>query len=131
MVSAAASNVEKEDKITTVGKILSKAASVDEVMALVQKGEIKGPIHYLVGDIHKIALLEVIDGHRYEFLVKENGVLYHTNHFILKEMKKFNRKIGVSSQARLNRIESLLKEGPFTKDKFIVLYPGSLQRAWK
>jgi hypothetical protein len=119
VVSAAASNVEKEDKITTVGKILSKAASVDEVIVLVQKGEIKGPIHYLVGDIHKIALLEVIDGHRCEFLVKENGVLYHTNHFILKEMKKFNRKIGTSSQARLNRIERLLGEGPFTKDKFI------------
>jgi hypothetical protein len=34
-------------------------------------------------------------------------------------MKKFNRKIGVSSQARLHRIESLLKESPFTKEKFI------------
>jgi hypothetical protein len=119
VVSAAASNLEREDKITTVGRILSKAASVDEVIVLAQKGEIKGPIHYLVGDIHKIALLEVFDGHRYEFLVKENGILYHTNHFILEEMKKFNRKIGVSSQARLNRIEKLLGDGPFTKDKFI------------
>jgi hypothetical protein len=35
-------------------------------------------------------------------------------------MKKFNGKIGASSQARLNRIESLLKENPFTKEKFIV-----------
>jgi predicted choloylglycine hydrolase len=119
VVSATASNVEKEDKVTTVGRILSKAASVDEVIALAQKGEIKGPIHYLVGDIHKIALLEIIDGRRYEFLVKENGVLSHTNHFILKEMTKFNPKIGVSSQARLNRIENLLRDGSFTKDKFI------------
>ena len=119
VVSAVASNVEKEDKITTVGKILSKAASVDEVIALVQKGEIKGPIHYLFGDSHKIALLEMFDGHRYAFLVKENGVLYHTNHFILKEMRKLNPKIGVSSQARLNRIENLLREGSFTKDRFI------------
>jgi hypothetical protein len=119
VVSAAASGVEREDKITTVGRILSKAASVDEVIVLAQKGEIKGPIHYLVGDNHKIALLEMIDGRRYEFLVKENGVLCHTNHFILKEMKKFNPKTGGSSQARLNRIENLLSDGSFTKDKFI------------
>ena len=119
IVSAAASNVEKEDRITTVGRILSKASSVDEVIAFVQKGEIKGPIHYLVGDIHKIALLEVVDNNRYEFLVKETGVLCHTNHFILKDMKEFNRKIGVSSQARLNRVEKLISDGPFTKDKFI------------
>ena len=120
VVSAAASNVEKEDKVTTVGKILSRASSVDEAIALLKKGEIRGPIHYLLGDIHKIALLEVIDGDRYAFLVKENGVLYHTNHFTFNDMKKFNGKIGVSSQARLNRIESLLKESPFTKEKFIV-----------
>lgn len=119
VVSAAASNVEREDKVTTVGRILSKAACVDDVIALAQKGEIQGPIHYLVGDIHKIALLEMIDGQRYEVLVKENGVLCHTNHFILKEMKKFNRKIGVSSQARLNRIENLLRDVSFTKDRFI------------
>ncbi len=119
VVSAAVSNVERDDKITTVGRILSKAASVDEVIALAQKGEIKGPIQYLAGDIHKTALLEIIDGRRYEFLVKENGVLCHTNHFILKEMRKFNPPIGVSSQARLNRIENLLRDGSFTKDKFI------------
>jgi hypothetical protein len=119
VVSAAASNVEREDKITTVGRILSQAASVDEVIVLVQRGEIRGPIHYLVGDIHKIALLEVIDGRRYEFLVKENGTLCHTNHFILEEMKKFNPKIGVSSRARLDRIENLLSAGSFTRDKFI------------
>jgi hypothetical protein len=88
-------------------------------MAMVRKGEIQGPLFYLVGDIHKIALLEVIDRHRYDSLVKEDGVLCHTNHFVLKDMRDLNRKIGVSSQARLNRIEKLLGDGPFTKDKFI------------
>jgi hypothetical protein len=86
---------------------------------MVRKGEIQGPIYYLAGDIHKIALLEVIDRHRYDSLVKEDGVLCHTNHFILKEVRDFNRKMGASSQARLNRIEELLKGGPFTKDWFI------------
>jgi hypothetical protein len=119
VVSAAATGEEKEGKVTPVGKILSKASSVDEVMAMVRKGEIQGPIYYLVGDIHKIALLEVIDRHRYDSLVKEDGVLCHTNHFILKEMGKFNQKIGASSQARLNRIEELLKGDSFTKEQFV------------
>ena len=119
VISAAASSMKKEGKRTSVGKILSRASSVDEVIALVQKGEVQGPIYYLVGDIHKIAILEVIDGYRHGFLVKESGVLSHTNHCILKDMKSFNRKIGTSSQARLGRIERLLSDGPFTKDRFI------------
>jgi hypothetical protein len=57
VVSAAASSMVKEGKRTSVGKILSRASSVDEVIALVQKGEVYGPIYYLVGDIHKIAVL--------------------------------------------------------------------------
>jgi hypothetical protein len=121
VVSAAASLVEKEGKVTTVGKILSQSSSVDEVMAMVRKGQIQGPIYYLVGDIQKIALLEVIDRHRYDSLVKENGVLCHTNHFILREMGKFNQKIGASSQARLNRIEELLANGPLTKERFVTI----------
>lgn len=121
VVSASASGVEKEGRVTAVGKILSKASSVDEVMAMVRKGEIQGPVFYLVGDIHKIALLEVIDRHRYEALVKGDGVLFHTNHFILKDMKDLNRKIGVSSQARLNRIRGLLADGPITKERFVAI----------
>ena len=121
VVSAAASSVEKEGKVTTVGKILSKASSVDEVMAMVRKGEILGPVYYLAGDIHKIALFEVIDRHRYDSLVKEDGILCHTNHFVLKDMRDLNRKIGVSSQARLNRIERLLADGPLTKERFVTI----------
>jgi len=121
VVSAAASGMEKEGKVTTVGKILSKASSVDEVMAMVQKGEIQGPIYYLVGDIHKIALLEVNHRHQYDSLVKEDGILCHTNHFILKDVRNFNRKIGASSQARLNRIERLLEDGPLSREKFMTM----------
>jgi hypothetical protein len=121
VVSAAASGMEKEGKVTTVGKILSKASSVDEVMAMVQKGEIQGPVYYLVGDIHKIALLEVIHRHRYDSLVKETGILCHTNHFILKDARNFNRKSGASSQARLNRIERLLGDRPLSREKFMTV----------
>jgi hypothetical protein len=45
VVSATASSVEKGEEVTTVGKILSKASSLDEVTAMVQKGEIQGPIY--------------------------------------------------------------------------------------
>ncbi len=119
VVSAAAPGSKKGGKVTPVGKILLSASSVDEVIALVQDGEIQGPIYYLVGDVHKIAVLEVIDGYQFGFLIQENGVLSHTNHYILKEMEKTNRKIGRSSQNRLNRIENLLSKGLLTKDRFI------------
>jgi hypothetical protein len=120
VISAAASNMKKEGATTTVSKILSKASSVEEVITLLKRGEIRGPIHFLIGDIHKIALLELIDGRRHEVLVKENGFLCHTNHFILKGMRHFSREIGTSSGTRLNRIERLLDGGPFTKDRFIL-----------
>jgi hypothetical protein len=128
VVSASASNLEKEGPITTVGKILGKASSVDEAIEMVKKGEVHGPIHYLAGDIHQIALLEVIDKRRNGILVKEDGILYHTNHFILKEMKDLNPKIGTSSMARFNRIEFLLNGGPFTKDKFIIFTKDHFNR---
>jgi len=121
VVSSTASGVKKEGRVTTVGKILSKASSVDEVVAMVRKGEIQGPIYYLVGDIHKIALLEVIDRRRYDSLFKEDGVLCHTNHFVLKEVRDFNRKTGASSQARLNRVGGLLADGPLTKERFVTI----------
>ena len=92
---------------------------MDEVIALVRRERLEDRSTTSLEISIKLALLEVIDSHRQEFLIKKNGVLCHTNHFILKEMKKFNRKIGISSQARLNRIEKLLKNGPFTKDEFI------------
>lgn len=119
VVSAAASHFKKEGPITTVGKILSKAFSVDGVMEMVKKGEIQGPISYLVGDRSTIAIVEVIDGRQNAFLARQDGLLSHTNHFILKETKPLNPKIGASSQTRLNRIKKVLTEKPFTKEKFI------------
>ncbi len=129
VVSASASNLEKEEKITTVGKILARAYSVDGVIEMVKGGEVQGPVHYLVGDVHKIALFEVIDRKRNGILVKENGILYHTNHFILKEMKDLNPKIGTSSKNRFDRIEFLLGHGPFTKDRFIAFTKDHFKKA--
>ena len=59
----------------------------------VEGGGVRGPTYYLVGDIHKITFLEVIDSHRHECLVRQNGALYHTHHFTFNAMEKFNRKI--------------------------------------
>jgi len=119
VVNAMASSLGKEDKITSVGRILSRVSAVDEVVALVKKGEVHGPVFYLAGDSHQLALIEVIDGRRHAIQVKKDGILYHTNHFVLKDMEKLNQKIGTSSQARLNRIGKLLSDGSVTKDKFI------------
>jgi isopenicillin-N N-acyltransferase like protein len=119
VVSAAASNFKKEGPITSVGKILSKASSVNGVIEMVKKGEIQGPISYLVADHSTIAIVEVIDGRQNAFSARQDGLLSHTNHFILKETMPLNPKVGVSSQTRLNRIEKVLSGKPFTKEEFI------------
>jgi len=41
-------------------------------------------------------------------MVKENGVIFHTNHYIAESMLEFNRITGESSQARYGRIAELL-----------------------
>ena len=120
VVSAAASNMKKEGPVTSVGKLLAKNASVDEVIAMVKKGEIEGPIHFLTADRTKMALIEILNDKRYEVRIKEEGVFYHTNHFVLPDMKAFNPRIGKSSEARLNRIQALLeREGPLNKNWFM------------
>ncbi len=129
VVSASASNLEKEGKITTVGKVLGKASSVDAVIEMVKRGEIQGPVHYLAGDADKIALFEVIDGKRNGISIKRDGILCHTNHFILKEMRRLNPKIGTSSKSRFERIEFLLRDGPFTKERFIAFTKDHFRKA--
>lgn len=119
VVSAAASNFKKEGPVTTVGRILAKASSVDGVIEMIKRGEIQGPISYLVGDRSTIAVVEVIDGRRNAFLTRKDGVLSHTNHFVLSEMKGLNPKLGTSSQARLSRMDTLLGEGAFTRESFM------------
>lgn len=120
VVSAAASNMKREGSVTSVGRLLAKNSSVDEAIEMIKKGEVQGPIHFLVGDSRKIALLEILDGKHHAVLQKNDDVLYHTNHFILPEMKALNPRIGKSSEARLNRIEALSQNGwPFTQAKFI------------
>lgn len=119
VVSAAASNVARENKVTSCGKILSKASSVDDVIQMVRGGEIQGPVHFLAADVRHIAVIEIMDRSRHDVVVGEEGVFCHTNHFVLEGMKDLNPKVGPSSSARLTRIQGLLAKGPFTKDQFI------------
>jgi isopenicillin-N N-acyltransferase-like protein len=120
VVNAAGSHIEgREKKATSPGKILSRASSVEEVIEMLRRGKILGPIFCLVGDRQQIALIEVAEKGRYAVEVKKNGILFHTNHFIFKELTRYNPKIGKSSSARLQRIEQLLSKGPFTREAFI------------
>ena len=120
IVNAAASHIEgREKKATSPGKILSRASSVEEVIEMLRKGKILGPIFYLVGDRQQIALIEVAEKGRYAIEVKKNGILFHTNHFIFKELTRYNPKVGKGSSARLQRIEQLLSKDPFTREGFI------------
>jgi hypothetical protein len=119
VVSAAASNMERDGHATAVGRMLTRASSVREAIEMVRRGRVHGPIHYIVGDRSEIALIEVINGNRYEVLIKKDGTVFHTNHFILNEMTNLNPRVKPSSLARMERIDALLSEGPFDTEAFI------------
>ncbi len=102
--------------------LLAHYASVDEVLAS-QEDLWHEPVNYIIADNTKVAYVEVAPDHTHAVKVQENGVLYHTNHYIEPETIAFNKKIGISSATRYNRIEELMTkhDGPFTFDDFITI----------
>jgi len=74
----------------------------------------------MLADKKSVATVEVGPEGKFSIEQKDNGCIYHTNHYILEDMLGLNKKIGVSSQKRYDRIGQLLSEGdlPYTFDEF-------------
>jgi hypothetical protein len=125
VVSATAGSIPSHERKTMrrtkhlLNKILSECGSVDE--ALTKNEWFLGPQHLLLADKHKIAVIEIAPNAQYSVKVMQNGVLYHTNHYLDGNLLKYNQKIGESSLIRLQRIAALLnsKSQPFTVEEFI------------
>jgi len=90
--------------------LLRECTSVDE--ALMHKDYFSGAVFYLLADSGKIASLEIGPEGHYAVNTTVNGVIYHTNHYLQKEMIPFNYRIPPGSHRRLERIAQLLKETP-------------------
>ena len=99
--------------------ILQHFSSVDEVLQTDAKIWSE-PVNFIIGDRNKVAVIEVLPGGKKSVRVQDNGVVYHTNHYVDKEMLVGNRKIGTSTATRYARIKELMTEhkGQFTIKDF-------------
>ncbi|MBP2651696.1 MAG: peptidase acyl-coenzyme A:6-aminopenicillanic acid acyl-transferase [Firmicutes bacterium] len=87
-------------------KLLKECSSVDE--ALARTDLFLGPEILMLADKNKVATIEIGPEGHFAVTVKENSILYHTNHYVSEGMLEFNRTIGESSQKRYDRIGQLL-----------------------
>jgi len=120
VVNASASSVENRPRNhILLEKVFSQAGSVEGALRLLRQEGMKSPIHYLLADPHHLALLEVFSPERHEIQVTSDGVLIHTNHYLLPSMGPFNGNPGESSPRRLERIRKLTNSPPFSPDRFM------------
>lgn len=107
------------NKAGSLTKLLKECASVEE--ALARADLFLGPKILMLADKKSVATVEVGPEGKFSIEQKDNGCIYHTNHYILEDMLGLNKKIGVSSQKRYDRIGQLLSEGdlPYTFDEFL------------
>ena len=124
VISTTVSSIPREERLMGAGaineKILANFASVDSVIQ--QRGMLSEcrPTFLMLADRRKIACIEIAPGGRVAVRVSDNGTLCHTNHYIDSGLLWANKKIGMSSSTRLDRIEHLLTEhpSPLTLDDF-------------
>jgi len=102
-------------------KILSDFETVDAAISNKEIFSKSKPIFYMIADSKKISLIEITQSGAVAIITKNNGVLYHTNHYTHESLYGFNQHISKSSEARLDIIELLLDTAcsPFTIDDFV------------
>ena len=105
------SRAQKNQMYVTPGlshKLLANCANVQQ--AVLSTGWFWGPTFLLLADAKEIALVAIGPEGKYAVTRTENGVLYHTNHYVLPELAHFNpNKKLTSSRARQVRISGLLQ----------------------
>ncbi|GAA4647869.1 hypothetical protein GCM10023116_01310 [Kistimonas scapharcae] len=111
-----ASHFNDGDQSAAIYTILENYRSVADVRQAKQKLFADGLANFLIiGDKHEAILVEVGPANgSYQILsAKENGnKLYHTNHYVLKEMEHFNKVFYPDSQLRFSAIKSQMSEAP-------------------
>lgn len=117
IVSASAPPFHGEDpeikkRINFNKQVLANYNSVDSVLKDKALLSHLKPCYFLLGDRNKIALLEIAPREQHSVDVTEDGVLCHTNHYLGKEVAKFNKTKNKNSHIRFDRIKHLLKAAP-------------------
>jgi len=106
-----------------IENILAAHDSVDAVLAGKTVFVNSRPAFYMIADKSKIAVIEVAPQGLISIRTNDNGVLFHTNHYLDENLLHANDKIAKGSITRVNRIEKLLNDhlSGFTIDDFVAL----------
>ncbi len=119
VVSATASSIPRKTRLKfkrtrkVTSKLLRRCKTVGQALSLAMK--FRGARFLMLADSKHIAYVEMPLKGKNKFVLKRNGYLYHTNHYVLKDFYKWNYKYGKSSNARYTRIKHLLEQ---SKNKF-------------
>jgi hypothetical protein len=102
--------------------LLTRCASVDEVLAQKELFRTSYPVFEMVADRHQVALIEVAPGGQVAIQVRDQGTLSHTNHYLSSQLLWANQLAHDSSKVRLGRIKRLLdrQRGPVDFADFLV-----------
>ena len=102
--------------------LLTRCASVDEVLAQKELLLASYPVFEMVADRHQVAVIEIAPEGQVSIQISPRGSLCHTNHYLSFQLLWANQMACHSSRVRLRRIKQLLdRQGrPFTFADFLV-----------
>lgn len=126
VVTTAAASVPRKERKGAGGcanYILTNFHSVDAALADREHYRKYAPANYMITDKEKTALIEIAPDRQINIRIVNNGILYHTNHYISKELEVYNKVDSSSSDGRLRRFHELVDDhkGPFSFDEFIAM----------
>lgn len=103
--------------------ILTSFATVDAFLTNKRLISQAQPALLIVADCAKIALVQIGTRGKYIVAVRENGLLYQTNHYTHQSLLKENELYIENSILRLNRLQYLLAvhPGPFSIEDFLAI----------
>ena len=126
VVDASPSSLPPQEKdyrgILLTTDLLTRCASVDEVLAQKERLRASYPVFEMVADRHQVAAIEVAPEGQISIQVSSQGTLCHTNHYLSSQLLWANQIAHKSSKVRFHRIKQLLDRqgGPFTFADFLV-----------
>jgi hypothetical protein len=88
--------------------LLTRCASVAEVLAQKELLSAIYPVFEMVADRRQVAVIEVAPGGQVSIQVSDQGTLCHTNHYLSSPLLWANQRAHPSSKARFCRIKQLL-----------------------
>lgn len=120
--SSLAPREEDDNAVPLTQALLTRCASVDEVLAQKELLHASYPVFEMAADRHKVAVIEVAPHGQVSVQVRSQGTLCHTNHYLSPQLAWANQAACPSSKARFRRIRQLLdRHGrPFTFADFLV-----------